>query len=364
MATNLTRKVLSVWGMLLLFSLAPSPLKAATSARGFLSLRREVFNGSSIRGYYVRYPRRYRKPFQGMIVALHGLKGPLEFRRCDRQRLEELAGHERYITVYPEARSDCWNSPAQKVGFAADRTAVLELIAFLQKKHAIDSQQIFLVGSGPGARLAQEIRDTRPDLVRALAMVAMGGPKKIDRPTIPGTVEQPVPTVWIRGSLDPYVPYRGGATRIPGWPSIPVAGAWDTLESEGKRAQCASKIEIRSLPDKKRKDTLRVRRARAHSCRADSEYVLYEFFGGGHAWPGCSRYHRSSQEGAVSLEYSATEILWDFFLRHGLRRARPLRTVWEAPRLKPAYYTNGGDPLWYRKDPRPNGPFRAYELGN
>jgi polyhydroxybutyrate depolymerase len=64
-------------------------------------------------------------------------------------------------------------------------------------------------------------------------------------------------------------------------------------------------------------DKLSGRRETFNQCEDGSEVTLFGALGGGHTWPG----HPPAGDlvpvlGGTSLDFDATEVIWDFFQRH------------------------------------------------
>jgi polyhydroxybutyrate depolymerase len=61
-----------------------------------------------------------------------------------------------------------------------------------------------------------------------------------------------------------------------------------------------------------------VRREAHGPCRESSEVVFYVVEGGGHAWPGGTRYLREWLIGRTSKDIDASRTLWQFLQRFQL----------------------------------------------
>lgn len=340
-----------------IFSLLLLVSTAAVAAPPFYTLRREAYVKDGVTGgYLVRHPRRIPSPYRGLVMVLHGLGGAREFRRGDRQRLEDLAGAEAMLVAYPEAPRGEWRDPAATGGDPAERALVLGIAGKLVADHAIPPDQIFWIGVGAGGRLAMQVAALHEDQARAVAVFGMGG-EVTAGPTRPSGTSSRVPLLFQRGSEDPVVPFRGGLVGFPSWKGAPgspgsaVSAARVGLRELAQARRCASRPEVRTLPDPLPRDGVLVRRVR-YDCPEGGEVVLYEFHGAGHGWPACDRHHRASTRGRVSMDYAGADLAWGFFVRHGLElRTRP--DSWEGYRLDHVYGRGRGDPEWFPRDPPP-----------
>lgn len=138
-----------------------------------------------------------------VIMGLHGGSGTAE----DAYRSMNLAGDRAALYVFPqapywpEAGGVAWNVDPGGVDFPYFDT----LIADLAGRYCVDLRRIFVTGKSNGAFMVNALACYRPQLVRAIAPVAGGGPQTS---RCPGT--NPVPAMIIHGSADRTVPIRSG----------------------------------------------------------------------------------------------------------------------------------------------------------
>ncbi|MDQ2622425.1 MAG: polyhydroxybutyrate depolymerase, partial [Actinomycetota bacterium] len=78
---------------------------------------------------------------------------------------------------------------------------------------------------------------------------------------------------------------------------------------------CEGPPAIEVLP--KSAEDLEVRRAAYGPGIDGAEVVLYSIEGGGHTWPG--RASRLFFLGETTKNFSANDVIWDFFLRHPMK---------------------------------------------
>jgi len=54
-------------------------------------------------------------------------------------------------------------------------------------------------------------------------------------------------------------------------------------------------------------------------CRNGTEVALYRVIGGGHTWPGGLQYMPEKVVGRTSRDFSASEVIWQFFKLHPIQ---------------------------------------------
>ena len=119
-----------------------------------------------------------------------------------------------------------------------------------------------------------------------------------------------VPVMTFHGTAD-LVPYHGGPSPDPFNPLIfPDVPAWTA--SWARRNRCReSAIEIPI--------TATVRRLSYTNCEENADVILYTIEGGGHTWPGGDDLPEQLL-GVTTHDFSATHLLWEFYVQHPRRR--------------------------------------------
>jgi polyhydroxybutyrate depolymerase len=172
-----------------------------------------------------------------------------------------------------------------------DDVAYIEkLIATVDAQYAVDRSRIFVAGHSNGGNMALRMAIERPQLVRAVAAVAASMPAKSEC----RTPDRFVPVLFINGTDDSVMPYRGGAVgfglrRNRGTVLATPASARVWAKLGGLRLMPNSS----SMPDLDGEDGSTVTRL-AYNDRAGNEgVVLYRVNGGNHGIP--SRMPRREQ---------------------------------------------------------------------
>jgi polyhydroxybutyrate depolymerase len=147
--------------------------------------------------------------------------------------------------------------------------------------------------------MAYRLACERPDLVAAVATVA-GGMSASVASQCPG--DATVSVIGMHGTADPLVPLDSAIR--------------NDLATWVRRDRCPSTPRSSPLPDLAPDDGTTTRVDTYGPCADGAAVTFYEIAGGGHAWPGgTSKIGR----GAVSRDFDAAEVIWDFFQKHARR---------------------------------------------
>jgi polyhydroxybutyrate depolymerase len=122
----------------------------------------------------------------------------------------------------------------------------------------------------------------------------------------------PVSVVEFHGTEDRFVPYAGGEILRQAERGRVLSIA-ETTALWGRLDGCPAIPHRADLPPRHPGDSTRVRQATYGPCNRGSEVVLYTIVGGGHTWPGTAPIPLL---GPVSRQINATEVMWEFFVRH------------------------------------------------
>jgi polyhydroxybutyrate depolymerase len=163
---------------------------------------RTITVGQAKRTYLLVIPREVPASTPApVIMGLHGGSGTAE----NAYRTMNLVGDKPALYVFPqapywpEAGGVGWNVDQNGVDFPYFDT----LIADLTSRYCVDPHRIFATGKSNGAFMVNALACYRPEMVRAIASVAGGGPSNSQ---CPGT--NPEPVMIIHGSADTTVPIR------------------------------------------------------------------------------------------------------------------------------------------------------------
>ncbi|MEW6734898.1 MAG: polyhydroxybutyrate depolymerase, partial [Acidobacteriota bacterium] len=222
----------------------------------------------------------------------------------------DKADKENFIVVYPsgtgplEDRLLTWNA-GNCCGYALDNKIddvgfLRMVIEKMKKDYNVDSKHIYATGLSNGAMMSYRLACELSDKIAAIAPVA--GALNLECAPF-----QPVSMIIFHGTADQHVLYEGGKPKKKADPhprtDNSVAYAVSFWVDHNKCATKPQHIEKGNIV----MDTY-------SGGRNGSEVVLYTIKGGGHAWPGGKKYLPWADD--PTQEISATDLMWEFFLRH------------------------------------------------
>ncbi|MEV1293418.1 PHB depolymerase family esterase [Pseudonocardia sp. NPDC049635] len=174
-----------------------------------------------------------------------------------------------------------------------------DLLDELESTLCVDTTRIYATGKSNGGGFTDILACRMPDRIAAIAPVAGAYYRAGEPPCEPGRA---VPVLSFHGTGDATIPYSGDAAR--GLPAIrDWAAGW------AARDRCAAVPSIRRIePD------ITITTWSRCAGRAQVEHVAAD--GAGHTWPGATAH---SGGGTTTHTVRATDLIWDFFVRHTLR---------------------------------------------
>jgi polyhydroxybutyrate depolymerase len=266
---------------------------------------------------HVRIPTGYRpgdKP--PLVLVLHGAGGDGP-NSLDKQGWTAKADREGFIVVAPDglpllprlpanfrANPRLWNSgdlnPRSPRAAADDVAFIRQLLDELRTRIPYDERQVFCAGHSNGGRMTFRLASELSERFTAVAVVA--GLLVVQNPK----PEKPLPTLYILGTKDPFMPLRGGDVELP-WATIHNPPIADNL------AKWADAIGCETTP-KTRSDQNLVRTVEYPSKSHGPTLTALYLEGHGHQWPGGQANLPESVVGPVTSKLSATDAIWDFFV--------------------------------------------------
>jgi len=228
-----------------------------------------------------------------LIIVLHGLGG-----RATKLRyglgINDLAMERGYALAFPQGLDSSWGthwnggfpfSEVDDVGF------LVRLARDLQNRYDLDSEQTFVMGISMGGYMAYRLGCEVPEVfsAQAIAIGLMSG--EVRRACVP---KQPVATLHIHGTEDPYIPYDGFTSESSGWGG---GGSVENIMDFWRGVNGATPTDPAvNVPD-----------ATAHTYRNPQngrEVTLLAMLGYGHDWPNTQ-----------NAPFSGAQVVMDFFDR-------------------------------------------------
>ncbi|MFO0759331.1 MAG: PHB depolymerase family esterase [Byssovorax sp.] len=274
-----------------------------------------------------------------LVVALHGGGGrkegmnPLTCEDGDESKPSCLfsgADERGMILVVPDGTESKLNARTWNAGGGADGTTCLDacqkgvddiayvhdLLDEVRALVPVDDARVFFTGFSDGASMSNRIACEMADQVSAIAPV--GGANQFAFGGGTCAPSRPVAVLHTHGEADPCWPFTGGHGTCPGQPEGTYADVQGsvvgTADHPGwaRRNGCAmvDAPAMEALPDGADDGTSAIE-ARFSGCEADVR--LIKVMGAGHTWPGGNQYLGETIVGKVSRDFSATEVVLDFF---------------------------------------------------
>lgn len=179
-----------------------------------------TFNGLA-RTYRLHIPKGYDSTPAPLLIVLHGAFSTAEAME-EQSGFSTLADRNGFYVAYPNGiglfgKLQHWNAGhccGKAAGDGIDDVQFIEsILDDVISHHAINTDQIFLVGYSNGGMMAYRFAEERTDRLTALAVVAGALNSTTDEnPThwTPTAPSKPLPVLIIHGTKDEAVPIRGG----------------------------------------------------------------------------------------------------------------------------------------------------------
>lgn len=189
----------------------------------------------ALQRHYAAYVPAATAPGKPLLIVLHGRLGSGRAIRANAGApFEQLADKEGFVIAYPDAMNRVWHdcrSPA--VANSLTHTERVDDVGFLRAlikdaaaQYGVDPRKVYLYGFSNGGAMAMRMAWEAPQEVSAVAVIAMNMPTE---PTCETNVKTP-PIMFVAGTADTTVPYKGGAVSFGGL----VQSAPETAAAFGK----------------------------------------------------------------------------------------------------------------------------------
>jgi polyhydroxybutyrate depolymerase len=262
------------------------------------------------RTYVVHVPSSYDgKSSIPLVLDFHGGGGNANT-QMKTSKFSTLADEKGFIVAYPngngrlEDKFLTWNG-GSCCGYAATKQIddvgfVRSLVAEVESKYKIDPKRIYATGLSNGAIFSYRLACDASDLFAAIAPVS-------------GTLNylrcnpsQPVSVIHFHGTDDTHVGYNGG--RGPdSLTDVSFASVKDSIDFWLNADQCEKTPQTESFKD--------IQHDTYSDCANGTSVELYTIVGGKHAWPGSDGPAWSGGDEPTHT-ISATELIWEFFVKH------------------------------------------------
>jgi polyhydroxybutyrate depolymerase len=252
-----------------------------------------------------------------LVVVLHGMGANGAITALLTQ-FDGVADKHGFAVAYPDGIGKVWNfgmeRPAGKV-LKRDRGVddvgfLTALIDELVRDGIADKRRVYVTGLSNGAYMSNRLGWDAADRIAAIAPVSGTMVKFSAEKT---NAPRPMPVLYIHGTHDKIVGFDGADMFTKRAFSL---SADEQVRWWAKQNGCEMTPKVESLPDKA-DDSTTVKRHTFTAKSGGAPVVFYEVIGGGHTWPGGSL-QPEILLGKTSRDFSASEVIWEFFSRQSL----------------------------------------------
>lgn len=295
MVFSLEKKILRTF-IILIFLLSISMSYAQMQTGSF------EFEGRT-RNYEVYLPQNFQSNMP-VVISLHGYTETIQWYK-NYTLLHEFADTSGFITVYPAAIGNSWNSGLIAPGWPYIDTTVNDvgfisaLIDTLKVHYDIDLSRVYCCGYSLGGEMTYRLAI---ELGYRFAAVASVTGLINDVTGNLGDPIRPIPILHIHGTEDTYETWNGDNKNL--W-TVP-----ETIDFWLEKNDCALPADTVSLPDLDPNDGSTVEKISYNNCSENSSFIFYKIQGGGHHWPDAA-YNWGA--GNLNRDINANVEIWNFF---------------------------------------------------
>jgi polyhydroxybutyrate depolymerase len=288
-------------GLLLMFSLSPAVAQSPMQQIG----GNLIIEGIK-RSFLTYVPSTTRQEKMPLVISLHGgfasPKGM--FHLAD---FRPLAERKKFIVVCP-ASKHIWHDGADIHGIN-DVKFIDHLITYMIDTYHTDPERVYITGISNGGFMTTRLACQLSKRIAAVAVVAATlNIGEGYEPTVP------MPVLYMHGTKDPIVPYKGG--KLFGrhiFSHEEIIKKWVALD------RCNPKPIITNIPDAAH-DGTSVTREEYDNAENGLKVIGYTINNGGHTWPGGWQYFPKFIIGKTTHNLNACETIWEFFKPYKLSR--------------------------------------------
>lgn len=250
-----------------------------------------------------------------LVLAFHGWGGNAAgFSRLT--GLSDVAERRGFVVAYPDGLGGNWNDGRPGINPTVDDVGfVSALIDYMRAHYEVDPRRVYATGLSNGGHLSNRLAIELSDRIAAIAPVAA----LVSRATSESsTTGRAVPVLLIVGDSDPIMPFAGGVVGRLFAQRGEVLSASEAAAFWIRRNLAEPEAIIQVEPDRNPGDGTRTR-AEIHPAlpgATGADFVLVIVLRGGHTWPGANQHLPAFIFGRTSRDFSAGEMIWEFFSRH------------------------------------------------
>jgi polyhydroxybutyrate depolymerase len=240
-----------------------------------------------------------------VIISLHGgfasPKGM--FHLAD---FRPIAEREKFIVVCP-ASKNIWHDGADIRGID-DVKFIDKLITYIIDTYHADASRVYVTGISNGGFMTSRLACQLHQRIAAIAVVAasLAINEGYD-------LAAPIPVMYIHGTKDPVVAYKGG--RMFGrqiYSHEEILKKWAVMD------HCSTEPIITRIPDNANDGTT-ITKEEYDNPSNNLKVIGYTINNGGHTWPGGWQYAPKFIIGKTTKNLNACQTIWGFFKEYKLK---------------------------------------------
>ncbi|CCG99645.1 Poly(3-hydroxybutyrate) depolymerase-like protein [Fibrella aestuarina BUZ 2] len=236
----------------------------------------------------------YNKPTKplanpALVFVMHGSGGDGLGMMRAATKMDQQAGDENTLVVYPDGYKRYWNecrkaSPAQANKEDVNEQAFFTgMVTYFQQRYQIDPKAVFAVGTSGGGHMAYKLALTMPGTFRAVTAIIANLPGDDNLDCVPSG--KPVAIMIINGTDDPVNPYKGGPVILGQNMNMGVVRSTEqTLAYWANLARYQGQPTHDNVPDRDPADGKTIERF-TYRAKGKPDVVLLKVNGGKHDYP-------------------------------------------------------------------------------
>jgi polyhydroxybutyrate depolymerase len=239
-----------------------------------------------------------------LVISLHGgfasPKGM--FHLAD---FRSIADKEKFIVVCPASKR-VWHDGADLNG-VDDVKFIDQLITYMINTYHTDPERVYVTGISNGGFMTTRLAYQLHERIAAIAVVA--ATLDIAAGYAP---ENPMPVLYMHGTKDPIVSYKGGKVFGKGiYSHTAIIKKWVAIDNYDQTPV------VTQFRDDAHDGTTIVKEEYSNPS-SKLKVISYTINNGGHTWPGGWQYFPKFIIGKTTHNLNACQVIWDFFKSYKL----------------------------------------------
>ncbi|NAY93405.1 prolyl oligopeptidase family serine peptidase [Muricauda sp. JGD-17] len=254
-----------------------------------------------------------------LVMVLHGGSGNAESVQGFTQ-MNPVSDQNGFLVVYPQGFGPASPGYSWADGRATSATEmevddvgfIEKLVSELRSEYNVDSKKIYVCGFSNGGFMTQKLACELPDTFAGVGTLAA----TIGLDVLQNCSNaQSIPTIFMLGDADAFVPYDGGT--VANNPT-PVEGIETLVDYWVENNACATNEPALKLPNTDTTDNSTVTLFKYTDCDCNADVSFYRINGGEHTWSGVENVSYEEVAGETNEDINASSVLWSFFSQYEL----------------------------------------------